>query len=360
MKVCSSRSSRCAPSTDPCSLSIPFPASLRLVPLLSPTPSLPPLLPLSACLSPVVLHPTHPNTSLGPPFLCFPIPLPGAQFLRALAAAVEDVGGSTRAAVGQIRAQGDRCARGVGEKGKAEEIPCEELVGCGESGVGNGVEAGVGKPPNKRFCEAEESAMGERKKQKQVEGKWSEAGMSGREEEVKGAVVEVEGAVEELQECVEERVGEILKGVPRIGDKLEGRVHDEAGWTWRKAVVYQLSQPGMAEVLSSFLPDLRVRGAVCADAGGHHSAWGRHEGQVEQRRQAGHAEHGAVEVKREEGQGGVVVKEEEEKGVVVVKGEEEQRGVVVKREEGQGGVVVKEEVEVSVDDGMKKDTTEGT
>ncbi|CAI5474176.1 unnamed protein product [Closterium sp. Yama58-4] len=64
---------------------------------------------------------------------------------------------------------------------------------------------------------------------------------------------EVERVMAELQECVEERMGEIVKVVPRIEEKLEGRVHDESGWSWGEAVLYELSQTDMAEVLYALL-----------------------------------------------------------------------------------------------------------
>ncbi|CAI5477619.1 unnamed protein product [Closterium sp. Yama58-4] len=90
--------------------------------------------------------------------------------------------------------------------------------------------------------------MGEGKKQRVAEGDEAVARTSGREEEVRVAMEEVQRAMEEVRECVEEWVAAILRVVPRVRDKLDGRVHDEAGWTWRETVVYELSQPGMAEV----------------------------------------------------------------------------------------------------------------
>ncbi|CAI5502847.1 unnamed protein product [Closterium sp. Naga37s-1] len=225
-------------------------------------------------------------------------------FLHALAAAAEDVRGSTRAAVGRIRAQEERCARG----GKKES----EAVARGK----------------------------------------------GREEEVRGAMGAVERAVEEVQECVEEQVAEILKVVPRVRDKLEGRVHDEPGWTWREAVCYAMSQPSMRQVcavvlgctagdggLVDMLAAITAHGDAMKAKAQH--VWGQvralvegvagGRGQDEHARQEREGKGGAGHVKKKEEQGGVVVKEEEE----------------------QGGVVVKEEVGVFVNDEIKKEAMEG-
>ncbi|CAI5521988.1 unnamed protein product [Closterium sp. Naga37s-1] len=153
------------------------------------------------------------------------------------------------------RTGGEMCARGGGGRARDGSGGGGEGGGgwgaSGERGVGEGAEAGGRIPSSKRLREPEERASGEGKKQRDVEGKGNGVVVreNGGEEGLRGAMEEVERAMEEVRGCVEERVAEILKVVPRVADRLDGRaLNDEPGWTWREAMVHALSQPGMAEV----------------------------------------------------------------------------------------------------------------
>ncbi|CAI5970225.1 unnamed protein product [Closterium sp. NIES-65] len=232
------------------------------------------------------LKPRVHRTSRLPSIPPLPDPTPRGTVLALPFCSCRGRAGDHASGMRQVRAQGGRCARGVGEDAqgtavgeavkaeedggradgdagrygrgvegtrvvKVEKMPCEEPVGCGERGVGEGAEAGERIPSSKRLREPVERASGEGKKQRDVEGKGNGVVVreNGGEEGLRGAMEEVERAMEEVRGCVEERVAEILKVVPRVADRLDGRaLHDEPGWTWREAMVHALSQPGMAEV----------------------------------------------------------------------------------------------------------------